>query len=131
MDQLTFSLITNPKIKLLLCTYIYLKNTLSLLESENIEIVLKVFNPANAPEVRPIEDFWTEIKKLVYDDGWEAEDLDHLKYFILILSGFYAITCYNQKNYLAPIRPKKKSLEKLTQNTFVSFVNLKLKTQKK
>ena len=57
----------------------YSKNTLSFLESENIEIVPKVFNPANAPEVRPIEDFWTEIKRIVYDGGWEAEDLDQLR----------------------------------------------------
>ena len=40
----------------------------------------KIFNPAYAhPEVRPIEDFWTEIKIIVYDGGWEAEDLDQLR----------------------------------------------------
>ena len=54
----------------------YSKNTLSFLESENIEIVPKVFNPA---QVRPMEDFWTEIKRIVYDGGWKAESLDQLR----------------------------------------------------
>ena len=27
------------------------------------------FNSVNAPEVRPIEDFWTKIKRIVYDGG--------------------------------------------------------------
>ena len=30
-------------------------------------------------ELRPIEDFWTEIKRIVNDGGWEAEDLDQLR----------------------------------------------------
>lgn len=57
----------------------YSKETLSFLESENVKIVPKASNPANAPEVRPIEDFWTEIKRIVYDSGWEAKDLDQLR----------------------------------------------------
>ena len=56
----------------------YSKKVLAYLESQNIEIVPKASNPANAPEMRPIEDFWTEIKRLVYDGGWEAENLAQL-----------------------------------------------------
>ena len=26
-----------------------------------------------------MEDFWTEIKRIVYDGGWEAESLDQLR----------------------------------------------------
>ena len=29
--------------------------------------------------MRPIEDFWIEIKRIVYDGGWEAEDFDQLR----------------------------------------------------
>lgn len=57
----------------------YSKNTLSFLYENNIEVVPKEFNPANTPEVRPIEDFWAEIKRLVYDGCWEAKDLRELK----------------------------------------------------
>ena len=39
----------------------------------------KAFNPANGPEVRPAEDFWTESKRLVYDDAWEAKNLEQLR----------------------------------------------------
>ena len=49
------------------------------IESENAEIAPKTSNPANAPEVRPIEDFWTEIKRIVYDGAWEANNLEQLR----------------------------------------------------
>jgi hypothetical protein len=47
--------------------------------AENIEYVPKVHNPANVPELRPIEDFWAEIKRLVYANNWKAENLDQLR----------------------------------------------------
>ena len=33
----------------------------------------------NAPEFQPIEDFRTEIKRIVFNGGWGAEDLDQLR----------------------------------------------------
>jgi transposase len=57
----------------------YSKKVLAYLKSENIDIVPKAINPANAPEVRPIEDFWTEIKRIVYDGAWEANNLEQLR----------------------------------------------------
>ena len=36
-------------------------------------------NPANVPEVRVIEDFWSNLKGKVYENGWVAENLDKLK----------------------------------------------------
>ena len=40
------------------------------LKGENIEYMPRDKNPANVPELRPIEDFWTEVKRLVYADNW-------------------------------------------------------------
>ena len=36
-------------------------------------------NPANVPEARPIEDFWSILKGEVYKGGWETDDFDVLK----------------------------------------------------
>jgi len=46
--------------------------------SNNIEYVPKVHNPANVPELRPIEEFWSEIKRLVYENNWQAENIKQL-----------------------------------------------------
>ena len=48
------------------------------LKGENIEYVSRDKNPA-VPELRLIEDFWTEIKRLVYADNWQAENLRQLR----------------------------------------------------
>ncbi len=40
---------------------------------------LKFDNPANVPEARPIEDFWSILKGLVYKQGWKAENIEQLK----------------------------------------------------
>ena len=44
-----------------------------------IHYVDKVDNPANLPEVRPIEDFWSILKAKVYEDNWEAKTLHQLE----------------------------------------------------
>ena len=36
-------------------------------------------NPANLPEVRPIEDFWSVLKVKVYENNWEAKSLHQLE----------------------------------------------------
>ncbi len=36
-------------------------------------------NPANSPKLRPIEDFWVELKKRVYAYCWQAENLVQLE----------------------------------------------------
>ena len=40
---------------------------------------------ANVPKLRPIEDFWTEIKRLVYADNWQAKNLHQLRNQIKLL----------------------------------------------
>ncbi len=39
----------------------------------------KEANPANVPEVRPIEDFWEILKVNVYKDGWQEKNLQQLE----------------------------------------------------
>ena len=49
------------------------------LNSENIEFLPKNINPANAPKLRPIEDFWGILKNIVYEKGWRAKSVSELK----------------------------------------------------
>jgi len=49
------------------------------LKSQNIEYVARSDNPANLPEMRPIEDFWAKIKQKVYDDNWHAKSIQQLR----------------------------------------------------
>ena len=56
----------------------YAKDTIDFLKSNNIDFVDKSSKPANAPELRPIEDFLVEMNRLVYANGWRADNLDLL-----------------------------------------------------
>ena len=47
--------------------------------AQKIKFVEKCENPANVPEVRAIEDFWSILKGKVYENGWKAENLTLLK----------------------------------------------------
>ena len=49
------------------------------LKGENIEFVPRDKSPANVPELRPIENFSTEIERLVYADNYQAENLHQLR----------------------------------------------------
>ena len=57
----------------------YSRKVQSYLKAKNIEFVSKEHNPANVPELRPIEDFWSELKRLVYNKNWQAKNLGKLK----------------------------------------------------
>ena len=41
--------------------------------SVDIDVVPKDMNPPNVPQLRLIENFWAILKKVVYDNGWEAK----------------------------------------------------------
>ena len=43
-----------------------------------VELVTKDENPANVPEVRCMEDFWSVLKRRVYARGWKAKTIDRL-----------------------------------------------------
>ena len=57
----------------------FANNTLDLLRQEGIRFVPKEDNPPCVAFLRPIEDFWSALKKSVYDGGWEANSLAALK----------------------------------------------------
>lgn len=62
-----------------LATSHYSRKVQEYLKSKNVEYVPKERNIANCPELRPIEDFWSEIKRAVYANCWQAENLDQLR----------------------------------------------------
>lgn len=53
--------------------------TCSLLDELQIDYVEEDLNPPNAPQLRPIERFWAHLKRKVYKNGWEAQNLQQLK----------------------------------------------------
>ena len=57
----------------------YAEHSLDFLCDSLIHNVDKVNNPANLPEVRPIEDFWSILKAKVFENNWEAKTLHQLE----------------------------------------------------
>ena len=57
----------------------YAKTVVDYIESKNVQMVAKEDNPANVPECRPIEDFWRDLKQLVYNKNWQAENTEQLR----------------------------------------------------
>jgi len=56
----------------------YAKRTLEFLANNSIDIVEKQSNPTNAPQLRPIETFWSHLKAKVYANGYQASSIDDL-----------------------------------------------------
>ena len=52
---------------------------LQYLNQNDEQFVDKEFNPQNYPQARPIETLWSILKNMVYDEGREAETIDHLQ----------------------------------------------------
>jgi len=57
----------------------YATEVVNFYRDKKIKFVEKHENPANVPEVRAIEDFWSILKAKVYEKGWVALDLAQLK----------------------------------------------------
>ncbi len=49
------------------------------LDQNGIQFVNRNFIPQNCPQARPIETLWSILKDMVYDQGWEAKNIDQLK----------------------------------------------------
>lgn len=49
------------------------------LREQNVELVPRNENPANTPEARSIEDFWADLKRIVYNGDWQAKNITQLK----------------------------------------------------
>ena len=45
---------------------------------EKINFIPKLLNPANVPQARPIEDFWAELKRMIYARGWSSNTIKQL-----------------------------------------------------
>ena len=45
---------------------------------KNIPFVFRVDNPPNVPQARPIETVWTVLERKIYENNWEAKNIDHL-----------------------------------------------------
>ena len=57
----------------------YAKKVLNYLNEQKVNFVEKVDNPANVPEARPVEDFWGDLKRAVYNKNWSAKNVVQLK----------------------------------------------------
>ena len=57
----------------------YAKIILDYLEDKQVEIVPREDNPPNLPECRPIKNFWSILRGIVYEINWKAETLQQLK----------------------------------------------------
>lgn len=57
----------------------YAGETVTLLNSKNIDFVKKDDNPPNCPELRPIERYWATVKRHLRKDGREASTLAEFK----------------------------------------------------
>jgi hypothetical protein len=55
------------------------RNDSSYLREKKVNFVEKSDNPANVPEARPIENLWANLKRIVYKNNWQADNLDQLK----------------------------------------------------
>jgi transposase-like protein/transposase len=74
----------------------YANATIETLNELKINFVPKKSNPPNVPQLRPIEKFWANLKRVVYKNGWKAENYDQLiKKIKLELSKMSVKTCQN------------------------------------
>ena len=56
----------------------YSKSVQDRLNEKNIPFVFRKDNPPNVPQARPIETLWTVLERRVYENNWEAKNLDLL-----------------------------------------------------
>ena len=61
-----------------LASWHYAQDVIKYLEANNIKFVPKERNPPAVAEARPIEDFWGQLKRLVYEGNWQAPSLPQL-----------------------------------------------------
>ena len=53
---------------------LYTQENLEFLRSHGIAYVEKHENPQNAPQIRPIENYWAMLKMKVYEGNWTGKD---------------------------------------------------------
>ena len=57
----------------------YKGSVMKKLKELKIPTVARADNPPAAPQIRPTEQFWSQLKQAVYKDGWEAATASDLK----------------------------------------------------
>ena len=70
----TFSVIFWPD----LATCHYLHSSQAWMHQNGLKFVPKDQNPPAAPQIRPIEQFWSTLKQKVYEGNWSAKDRNQL-----------------------------------------------------
>ena len=48
------------------------------LNEKNVPFVIRKDNPPNAPQAHPTETVWTLLERKVYENNWEAKNLNVL-----------------------------------------------------
>ena len=61
-----------------LATCHYSNDSQAQMIAQDIQYVMKDINPPNAPQIRPIENYWSILKQKVYSNNWSAENRDQL-----------------------------------------------------
>ena len=56
----------------------YAKSVIEDLKKNNVHYVPKLMNPPNVPQLRPIEIFWSNLKRRVYANGFVAKNTESL-----------------------------------------------------
>jgi hypothetical protein len=56
----------------------YARETIEVYNKLNVRYVPRNENPPSVPQLRPIEEFWAEIKRRVYANGWTAITVEQL-----------------------------------------------------
>ena len=85
-----------------------MQSQIEFLKQNKIKFVQRELNPANTPEARPIENFWGDLKRLVYANNWQAKDLNDLEQRIR--------SCYEKmenENFLKQIKDVFTKLNKI------------------
>ena len=62
-----------------LATSHYANSVINYLQTSKIKFVPKIDNPASVPKARPIEDYWANLKRIVYEGDWSATTIDQLE----------------------------------------------------
>ena len=47
------------------------------MNEKNILYVSRIDNPLNVPQARTIEIIWTIVEQKIYENNWEANNIDH------------------------------------------------------
>ncbi len=96
----------------------YANTTQAAYERLNIKVVPKSMNPPNVPQVCPIENFWSILKRKVYSNGYIAETTEDLiKRIKSELRKMPLKTCQNLMNSL------KTKIRKAADNGVLSVIN--------